>query len=99
MPRALLLQSLGRFSERLRVVERVHAEGLQAVAARAWGPALLGEPVPPRLYDSTQRGRSGQLIPLLADFDPVQTLARGQIQDIRIRSPAEADIGRQFRAS
>jgi DDE family transposase len=36
-----LLQSLARFSERLRVVERVRAEGLQAVTARAWGPALV----------------------------------------------------------
>lgn len=36
-----LLQSLARFSERLRVVERVRAEGVQAVAARAWGPALI----------------------------------------------------------
>jgi len=36
-----LLQSLARFSERLRVVERVRAEGLQAIAARAWGPALV----------------------------------------------------------
>lgn len=36
-----LLQSLARFSERLRVVERVRGEGLQAVAARAWGPALV----------------------------------------------------------
>ncbi len=36
-----LLQSLARFSERLRVVERVRTEGLQAQAARAWGPALV----------------------------------------------------------
>jgi hypothetical protein len=36
-----LLQSLARFSERLRVVERIRTEGLQAVAARAWGPALV----------------------------------------------------------
>jgi DDE family transposase len=36
-----LLRSLARFSECLRVVERVRAEGVQAVAARAWGPALV----------------------------------------------------------
>jgi hypothetical protein len=36
-----LLQSLARFSERLRVVERVRAEGVEAVTARAWGPALV----------------------------------------------------------
>jgi Transposase DDE domain len=36
-----LLHSLARFSERLRVVERVRAGGMQAVAARAWGPALV----------------------------------------------------------
>ncbi len=36
-----LLQSLARFSERLRVVERVRAAGVEAGAARAWGPALV----------------------------------------------------------
>ncbi len=36
-----LLQSLAGFSERLRVVERVRTEGLEAVAARAWGPVLV----------------------------------------------------------
>jgi hypothetical protein len=36
-----LLQSLARFSERLRVVECVRAAGVQAGAARAWGPALV----------------------------------------------------------
>jgi hypothetical protein len=36
-----LLQSLARFSERLRVVERVRAVGVEAGAARAWGPALV----------------------------------------------------------
>lgn len=38
-----LLQSLAKFSQRLRVVERVRAEGLQAHAARSWGPALVFE--------------------------------------------------------
>jgi len=36
-----LLQSLARFSERLRVVERVRAASVQAVTTRAWGPALV----------------------------------------------------------
>lgn len=36
-----LLQSLARFSERPRVVERVRSEGLQPHRARAWGPALV----------------------------------------------------------
>ena len=36
-----LLRSLARFSERLRVVERVRSEGLQAHTARTWGPALV----------------------------------------------------------
>jgi hypothetical protein len=36
-----LLISLGKFSERMRVVERVRTEGLQAHTARAWGPALV----------------------------------------------------------
>lgn len=36
-----LLQSLARFSERLRVVEQVRADSLQARSARAWGPALI----------------------------------------------------------
>lgn len=38
-----LLRSLGKFSERLRVVEKVRSEGLQAHAARSWGPALVFE--------------------------------------------------------
>jgi hypothetical protein len=38
-----LLQSLAKFSERLRVVERVRTEGMQAHAARCWGPALVFE--------------------------------------------------------
>jgi hypothetical protein len=36
-----LLQSLARFSERLRVVERVRTAGVEAGATRAWGPALV----------------------------------------------------------
>lgn len=38
-----LLTSLAKFSERLRVVERVRTEGLAAHAARSWGPALVFE--------------------------------------------------------
>lgn len=36
-----LLTSLGRFSERFRVVERVRTQGLQAHQAKTWGPALV----------------------------------------------------------
>src|SRR5207245_6359610 len=35
------LESPARFSERLRVVERVRAASVQAVTTRAWGPALV----------------------------------------------------------
>jgi hypothetical protein len=38
-----LLQSLAKFSERLRVVEKVRTEGIQAHTARSWGPALIFE--------------------------------------------------------
>jgi hypothetical protein len=38
-----LLVSLAKFSERLRVVEKVRTEGVQAHAARSWGPALVFE--------------------------------------------------------
>ena len=38
-----LLCSLAKFSERLRVVERVREEGLEAHQARSWGPALVFE--------------------------------------------------------
>jgi hypothetical protein len=38
---ATTVQSLARFSERPGVVERVRATGLEAGAARAWGPALV----------------------------------------------------------
>jgi hypothetical protein len=36
-----LLRSLAKFSERLRVVEKVRTEGVEAHAARSWGPALV----------------------------------------------------------
>jgi hypothetical protein len=35
-----LLVSLAKFSERLRVVEKVRTEGIEAHSARSWGPAL-----------------------------------------------------------
>lgn len=38
-----LLTSLAKFSQRLRVVEAVRTEGVQAHAARSWGPALVFE--------------------------------------------------------
>jgi hypothetical protein len=38
-----LLQSLAKFSEKLRVVQRVRSEGIQAHRARSWGPALVFE--------------------------------------------------------
>lgn len=38
-----LLQSLAKFSDKLRVVDRVRSEGLEAHQARSWGPALVFE--------------------------------------------------------
>lgn len=38
-----LLSSLAKFSTRLRVVEKVRTEGMQAHVARSWGPALVFE--------------------------------------------------------
>jgi hypothetical protein len=38
-----LLTSLAKFSERLRVVERVRTDGVRAHQARTWGPALVFE--------------------------------------------------------
>ena len=38
-----LLQSLGKFSEKLLVVERVRTEGIEAHQARSWGPVLVFE--------------------------------------------------------
>ncbi len=36
-----LLTSLAKFSQRLRVVERIRTAGLQAHTAKSWGPALV----------------------------------------------------------
>lgn len=36
-----LLQSLARFSEKLRVVESVRSDGIEARKSREWGPALV----------------------------------------------------------
>lgn len=36
-----LLRSLAKYSTRLRVVEKVRSEGLQAHTAKSWGPALV----------------------------------------------------------
>jgi hypothetical protein len=36
-----LLRSLAKFSDRLRVIEKVRTEGLAARSARSWGPALV----------------------------------------------------------
>lgn len=36
-----LLRSLAKFSEQLKVIEKVRTEGLEAHSARAWGPALV----------------------------------------------------------
>jgi hypothetical protein len=38
-----LLMSLAKFSERLRVIERVRTDGVHAHQARTWGPALVFE--------------------------------------------------------
>jgi hypothetical protein len=38
-----LLQSLAKFSAKLRVVERVRTDGIEAHHARSWGPALVFE--------------------------------------------------------
>lgn len=43
-----LLQSLARFSEKLRVVEAVRTEGFRALSSRTWGPTLVFE----RLWES-----------------------------------------------
>jgi hypothetical protein len=65
-----LLVSLSKFSERLRVVEKVRTEGIQAHAARSWGPALVFE----RLW---QEQGVDELLRGLArgrrfEFDPVR---------------------------
>lgn len=36
-----LLRSLGKFSEKLRVVEAIRTEGLSARSSKSWGPALI----------------------------------------------------------
>lgn len=36
-----LIESLTRYSERLRVVDKVRSDGIQAHTARSWGPALV----------------------------------------------------------
>lgn len=56
-----LLVSLGRFSEKLRVVEAVRSQGLQARSARSWGPALVFE----RLWE--QQGVPEELSRLAED--------------------------------
>src|SRR5271155_537635 len=38
-----LVRSLAKFSDKLRVVDRVRSDGLQAHTARSWGPALVFE--------------------------------------------------------
>jgi hypothetical protein len=38
-----LLRSLAKFSERLRVVDKIRTDGLEAHTARTWGPALVFE--------------------------------------------------------
>ena len=38
-----LLKSMGRFSQRLKVVEKVRTEGVAAHEARSWGPSLVFE--------------------------------------------------------
>lgn len=63
-----LLQSLAKFSERLRVVEKVRTEGIRAHTARSWGPALVFE----RLW---QQQGVGEVLGELArrrrfEFDP-----------------------------
>lgn len=45
-----LLQSLAKFSETLRVVQRVRRDGIAAHQARSWGPALVFE----RLWEAQQ---------------------------------------------
>ena len=42
-----LLRPLSKFSERLRVVDRVRSEGIEVQVARSWGPALVFERLRP----------------------------------------------------
>ena len=57
-----LIRSLAKFSERLRVIERVREQGVQAHSARSWGPALVfgrlwEEQAVPVLLERLARGR------------------------------------------
>lgn len=57
-----LLRSLAKFSEQLRVIEKVRTEGLEAHSARAWGPALVfsrlwEEQGLPEIFTRLVRGR------------------------------------------
>jgi hypothetical protein len=66
-----LLQSLSKFSEKLRVVEAVRTEGISAYTAKLWGPALVFG----RLW---QEQRLPEILRQLADkrkfgFDPERT--------------------------
>jgi hypothetical protein len=63
-----LLQSLARFSEKLRVVEAVRTQGIVARSSKAWGPALVFD----RLWENQ---RLPEVINRLArerkfEFDP-----------------------------
>jgi hypothetical protein len=58
-----LVQSLARFSDRLRVVDKVRTEGLRAHTARSWGPALVFRRLweqqgLPQVLERLARGRS-----------------------------------------
>lgn len=57
-----LVRSLAKFSNRLRVVEKVRTEGLEAHSAKAWGPALVfsrlwHEQGLPEIIERLTRGR------------------------------------------
>ncbi len=46
----------------------------------------------------TAPGKSGELIALLAHPDSIKALARGQVQQVGIRTATETDVGRHFGA-
>lgn len=57
-----LLRSLAKFSDQLRVIEKVRTEGLEAHCARSWGPALVFSRLweqqgLPEIFDRLVRGR------------------------------------------
>lgn len=58
-----LLRSLARFSERLRVVDKIRTDGLEAHTTRTWGPALVFERLwkeqglPPILHSLAKKRR------------------------------------------